>query len=172
MREYDLLVFLLPQPQQAFSREELLKHVWGWEFAKHSTVTAHVRRLREKVELDPRNPIPVVTVFGAGYRYELEDDLGTVRRHHTGPRREADRLAGMVEDLFELSRINASALRRWPAVRRRPSAVRRRPPPATTATPVSGWPTRAVSLRRTTARSASATTARAAACWSACRPRV
>lgn len=96
MREHDLLVFLLPHPRQAFSREELLKHVWGWEYA-HSTVMAQMRRLREKVELDPRNPIPVVTVFDVGHRYELEDDLETVRRHHTGPHREADRLAGMVE---------------------------------------------------------------------------
>ena len=69
-REYDLLVFLLQHPRQAYSREELLKHVWGWEYADHSTVTVHVRRLREKVEPDPRNPTRVVTVFGVGYRYE------------------------------------------------------------------------------------------------------
>ncbi len=73
VREYDLLVFLLQHPRQAFSREELLKQVWGWEYADHSTVTVHVRRLREKVEPDPRNPTRVVTVFGVGYRYELED---------------------------------------------------------------------------------------------------
>jgi len=70
VREYDLLVFLLQHPGQAFSREELLKRVWGWEFADHSTVTVHVRRLREKIEVDPRNPARVVTVFGVGYRYE------------------------------------------------------------------------------------------------------
>ena len=69
-REYDLLVFLLQHPRQAFSREDLLKHVWGWEYADHSTVTVHVRRLREKVERDPRAPERVVTVFGVGYRYE------------------------------------------------------------------------------------------------------
>ena len=73
VREYDLLVFLLQHPRQAFSREQLLKHVWGWEYADHSTVTVHVRRLREKVEPDPRNPTRVVTVFGVGYRYEPED---------------------------------------------------------------------------------------------------
>ncbi len=70
VREYDLLVFLLQNPRKAFSREELLKQVWGWEYADHSTVTVHVRRLREKVEPDPRNPTRVVTVFGVGYRYE------------------------------------------------------------------------------------------------------
>ena len=70
VREYDLLVFLLQNPRHAFSREELLKQVWGWEYADHSTVTVHVRRLREKVEPDPRQPTRVVTVFGIGYRWE------------------------------------------------------------------------------------------------------
>ncbi len=69
-REYDLLVFLLQRPRQAFSREQLLRDVWGWEYADHSTVTVHVRRLREKIEVDPRQPSRVVTVFGVGYRYE------------------------------------------------------------------------------------------------------
>ncbi len=69
-REYDLLAFLLQHPRQAFSREELLSRVWGWEYADHSTVTVHVRRLREKVEPQPREPRRVVTVFGVGYRYE------------------------------------------------------------------------------------------------------
>ena len=75
VREYDLLVFLLQHPRRAFSREELLKEVWGWEYADHSTVTVHVRRLREKVEADPRQPTRVVTVFGVGYRYEPLDGL-------------------------------------------------------------------------------------------------
>ena len=70
VREYDLLVFLMRHPRQAFSREDLLRKVWGWEYADHSTVTVHVRRLREKVETDPRHPTRVVTVFGVGYRYE------------------------------------------------------------------------------------------------------
>lgn len=73
VREYDLLVFLMQHPRRAFSREELLKEVWGWEYADHSTVTVHVRRLREKVEADPRQPTRVVTVFGVGYRYEPLD---------------------------------------------------------------------------------------------------
>ncbi len=71
LREYDLLVFFLRHPGQAFSREQLLKQVWGWEYADHSTVTVHVRRLREKVEPDARQPVRVVTVFGVGYRYEV-----------------------------------------------------------------------------------------------------
>lgn len=72
VREYDLLVFLMQHPRQAFSRADLLRQVWGWEYADHSTVTVHVRRLREKIEADPRTPARVVTVFGVGYRYEAD----------------------------------------------------------------------------------------------------
>jgi DNA-binding response OmpR family regulator len=70
VREYDLLLHLLRHPRRAFSREQLLKEVWGWEYADQSTVTVHVRRLREKVEDDPQSPRRIVTVFGVGYRYE------------------------------------------------------------------------------------------------------
>jgi DNA-binding response OmpR family regulator len=69
-REYDLLVFLLRNPRQAFTREQLLSEVWGWNFGDTSTVTVHVRRLREKLEADPTLPRRIVTVWGVGYRYE------------------------------------------------------------------------------------------------------
>ena len=69
-REYDLLVFLMRSPRQAFSREQLLAHVWGWTFGDTSTVTVHIRRLREKIEPDPTAPRRIVTVWGVGYRYE------------------------------------------------------------------------------------------------------
>jgi DNA-binding response OmpR family regulator len=69
-REYDLLRFLLAHPGIAFSREDLLQQVWGWSFGDHSTVTVHVRRLREKVERDPTMPVRLVTVWGVGYRWE------------------------------------------------------------------------------------------------------
>jgi DNA-binding response OmpR family regulator len=69
-REFDLLRFLLENPGQAFSREELLQRVWGWSFGDQSTVTVHVRRLREKVESDPTRPTRLVTVWGVGYRWE------------------------------------------------------------------------------------------------------
>jgi DNA-binding response OmpR family regulator len=69
-REYDLLVFLLSHPRQAFSREKLLEQVWNWSFGDTSTVTVHVRRLREKIEQDPTLPQRIVTVWGVGYRYE------------------------------------------------------------------------------------------------------
>jgi DNA-binding response OmpR family regulator len=69
-REYDLLKFLLAHPGTAYSREELLQQVWGWSFGDQSTVTVHVRRLREKVERDPTMPERLVTVWGVGYRWE------------------------------------------------------------------------------------------------------
>ncbi|EQD82601.1 PhoB family transcriptional regulator [Saccharopolyspora erythraea D] len=69
-REFDLLVFLLRHPGRAFSRAELLEQVWGWSFGDHSTVTVHMRRLREKVEPDPARPVRINTVWGVGYRYD------------------------------------------------------------------------------------------------------
>ena len=69
-REYDLLRFLVQHPGQAFSRDELLQQVWGWSFGDSSTVTVHVRRLREKVEDDPTRPRRLITVWGVGYRWE------------------------------------------------------------------------------------------------------
>jgi DNA-binding response OmpR family regulator len=71
-REYDLLVFLMRHPRQAFTREQLLDRVWNWSFGDTSTVTVHVRRLREKLEADPTLPQRIVTVWGVGYRYEPE----------------------------------------------------------------------------------------------------
>ncbi len=71
VREFDLLAFLLARPRQVFTRAELLEHVWGWTFGDQSTVTVHVRRLREK--LSPGgNDRRVATVWGVGYRYDPE----------------------------------------------------------------------------------------------------
>nr|WP_103940459.1 response regulator transcription factor [Thermomonospora echinospora] len=69
-REFDLLAFLMRHPRRAFTRGELLEQVWGWSFGDSSTVTVHVRRLREKIERDPTVPHRIVTVWGVGYRYE------------------------------------------------------------------------------------------------------
>ncbi|GAB3987210.1 response regulator transcription factor [Actinoallomurus acanthiterrae] len=69
-REFDLLAFLMRHPRQAFTRMDLLQKVWGWEFGDSSTVTVHVRRLREKIEEDPTAPRRILTVWGVGYRYE------------------------------------------------------------------------------------------------------
>ena len=70
VREFDLLAFLLAHPGRAYTRAELLELVWGWTFGDQSTVTVHVRRLREKIEPDPRHPARIVTVWGVGYRYD------------------------------------------------------------------------------------------------------
>ncbi len=70
VREFDLLHFLVGHPGTAWSREDLLREVWGWSFGDHSTVTVHVRRLREKLEDDPTHPRRLVTVWGVGYRWE------------------------------------------------------------------------------------------------------
>lgn len=69
-REFDLLRFLVANPGTVFTRGELLERVWGWSFGDQSTVTVHVRRLREKVEPDPASPTRLVTVWGVGYRWE------------------------------------------------------------------------------------------------------
>ena len=70
LREFDLLAHFLRHPGRAFSREELMATVWGWEFGDLSTVTVHVRRLRHKVERDPANPRLIKTVWGVGYRFD------------------------------------------------------------------------------------------------------
>jgi two-component system, OmpR family, response regulator ResD len=69
-REFDLLVHFMAHPGRAYTRTQLMHEVWGWEFGDTSTVTVHVRRLREKVEADPSSPRRLVTVWGVGYRWE------------------------------------------------------------------------------------------------------
>ena len=70
VRELDLLGFLMAHPGVAYSRSQLMARVWGWTFGDHSTVTVHVRRLREKIEDDPSSPRLIHTVWGVGYRLE------------------------------------------------------------------------------------------------------
>lgn len=72
-REFDLLAFLVAHPGRAFTRTELLAEVWGWEYGDQSTVTVHVRRLREKLEIDPNRPRRIATIWGTGYRYDPAD---------------------------------------------------------------------------------------------------
>jgi DNA-binding response OmpR family regulator len=69
-KEFDLLVHLMRNPRRALRREELLLDVWGFSYGDTSTVTVHVRRLREKIEADPSTPRFVCTVWGVGYRFE------------------------------------------------------------------------------------------------------
>ena len=71
--EFDLLYCLASHPQTVFSREQLMAQVWRYEAALDagtSTVTVHVRRLREKIEEDPSDPRIIITIWGVGYRFE------------------------------------------------------------------------------------------------------
>ncbi len=68
-KEFDLLAFLAGNPRRVFGRDQLMSRVWGYEAALDTgTVTVHVRRLREKIETDPSEPIHLQTVWGVGYR--------------------------------------------------------------------------------------------------------
>jgi DNA-binding response OmpR family regulator len=70
-KEYDLLLFLARHRGQVLTRDLILERVWGWDFSGGSrTVDVHVRWLREKIENDPAQPERIVTVRGAGYRFE------------------------------------------------------------------------------------------------------
>ncbi len=71
-REFELLAYLMTHGGEAMSKEHLMRRVWGWDFGDTSTVTVHVRRLREKIEHDPSDPQLVVTVRGSGYRFDGE----------------------------------------------------------------------------------------------------
>jgi DNA-binding response OmpR family regulator len=73
-KEFDLLWFLMNHPGQVFTRDQLLDRVWGFDFfGDASTVTVHVRRLREKIERDATQPEYVLTVWGVGYKFRLDD---------------------------------------------------------------------------------------------------
>jgi DNA-binding response OmpR family regulator len=70
-KEFDLLWFFASSPRQVFTRDQLLDQVWGYGFyGDPSTVTVHVRRLREKIEPDPTKPMFIHTVWGVGYKFE------------------------------------------------------------------------------------------------------
>lgn len=71
-KEFDLLVFFATHPRQVFSGGQLLEQVWdsntSWQ--DPSTVTVHVRRIRQKIESNPDKPLRITTVWGVGYRFE------------------------------------------------------------------------------------------------------
>ena len=70
-KEFDMLYLLARHPKQVFTREQLLDRIWGGAaYIDPGTVTVHVRRLREKIEEDPSNPIRLLTVWGVGYKFE------------------------------------------------------------------------------------------------------
>jgi DNA-binding response OmpR family regulator len=70
-KEFDLLYWLARHPRQVFTRDQLLETIWGQSrYIDPSTVTVHIRRLRQKIEPDPSNPARLLTVWGVGYKFE------------------------------------------------------------------------------------------------------
>ena len=70
-KEYDLLLYLARHRGHVLSREKILKEVWGWDyFGDSRTVDVHIRWLREKIEENPSEPKRIITIRGAGYRFE------------------------------------------------------------------------------------------------------
>jgi DNA-binding response OmpR family regulator len=70
-KEFDMLYWLARHPRQVFSRNQLLEAVWGLsDYIDPSTVTVHIRRLREKIEADPSHPVHLLTMWGVGYKFE------------------------------------------------------------------------------------------------------
>ncbi len=74
-KEFDLLMLFATNPGRAYSRQQLLDIVWGYQYSGYShTVNSHINRLRSKIEKDPANPVFIKTVWGVGYRFtELEE---------------------------------------------------------------------------------------------------
>jgi DNA-binding response OmpR family regulator len=71
-KEYELLLFLVSNPEIVFSREGLYNKIWGDDmYGDLKTVTVHINRLREKIEEDPASPRHIQTVWGIGYRFVL-----------------------------------------------------------------------------------------------------
>jgi DNA-binding response OmpR family regulator len=70
-REFEMLWLLARHPRKVFTREQLLDQIWGYaDYIDPGTVTVHIRRLREKIEVDPAKPVHLVTVWGVGYKFE------------------------------------------------------------------------------------------------------
>jgi DNA-binding response OmpR family regulator len=71
-KEFDLLVHLAANPNKVFTKEELFERIWGIDSQGDvPTVTVHIRKIREKIEVDPSNPQYIETIWGVGYRFEV-----------------------------------------------------------------------------------------------------
>ncbi len=72
-KEFDLLLFLMKNPNRVFSKDELFERVWGFDaLSDTTTVTVHIARIREKIEKNPAKPEYILTVWGSGYRFRNE----------------------------------------------------------------------------------------------------
>lgn len=73
-KKYDLLVFLATNPNRVFSKDHLFERIWGFDsMGDLTTVTVHIRKIREKIESDPSKPKFIETVWGVGYRFVKGD---------------------------------------------------------------------------------------------------
>jgi DNA-binding response OmpR family regulator len=71
-KEYDLLLFMMMNPNRVFSKDDLFEKIWGLDsFGDFATVTVHISKIREKVEADPSKPQYIETIWGVGYRFNL-----------------------------------------------------------------------------------------------------
>jgi len=71
VKEFDLLTFLAAHPNRVFSKEHLFERIWGFDASGDiSTVTVHIRKIREKIETDPSKPDYIETIWGVGYRFK------------------------------------------------------------------------------------------------------
>jgi DNA-binding response OmpR family regulator len=71
-KEYDLLLFMMMNPNRVFSKDDLFEKIWGLDsFGDFATVTVHISKIREKVEADPSKPRYIETIWGVGYRFNL-----------------------------------------------------------------------------------------------------
>jgi len=76
-KEFDLLTLFATNPGKAFSREQLLNTIWGYQFSGYEhTVNSHINRLRSKIEKDPANPVYIRTVWGIGYQFAEKEEIG------------------------------------------------------------------------------------------------
>lgn len=70
-KEFELLSFLAANPYQVFTREQLYQRIWGYgDFGDVTTVTVHIRKIREKIEENPASPFYIKTIWGVGYKFE------------------------------------------------------------------------------------------------------
>lgn len=70
-KEFELLNYMAGHPNKVFTREHLFNHIWGFDdYGDISTVTVHIRKIREKIEDDPSNPVYIKTVWGVGYKFD------------------------------------------------------------------------------------------------------
>ena len=108
-KEFDLLAYLAVRPGRVFSRDQLLRAVWhsAAEWQQAATVTEHIRRLRGKIEVDPKRPRILRTVRGAGYRLDLP---GAGRPLVTsGERSEDDEVADQLRALLSVRSVHGAA---------------------------------------------------------------